>query len=45
MERQFDVYNYIKLILIILTSITVNAQKLLQNVDFESVGLVLDFFK
>jgi hypothetical protein len=38
MKRQFDAYNYITLILIILTSITANAQKMLENGDFESVG-------
>lgn len=44
MKRQFNVYNYIALILIILTSKTANAQKLLDNGDFESGGSGVGFF-
>jgi hypothetical protein len=44
MKREFNIYNYIALILIILTSITANAQKLLDNGDFESGGSGVGFF-
>ena len=43
MKKQFKVYPYIALILIILTSIKVHSQNILTNSDFESGGSGVGF--